>query len=303
MKLLAIDIGGSKLMAGIVAENGEVLDSVRTELAPGYDADFLRDTIKTAVTSLPYAQCSAVGVTVPGLADPDSGMWVYAPFSGIENLDISSFLSSLTGLPVGIENDVNACALAERQFGVCKDVDDYVWITLSNGIGGAVFINGALYRGASGNAGEIGHVNVCDEDGRRCGCGMHGCLEAEAAGPAISEEYELRTGRRLTAKAIAELANDGDTTAVEVYKRAGFLIGKALASAVNVLNPGLAVFGGGLSNDFELLQPSIEGALELYMFKNANKELRVVKTGLGYNAALLGAATLAIKKANDSNNK
>ena len=127
-----------------------------------------------------------------------------------------------------------------------------------------------------------------------CGCGGKGCLEAEASGSAIAAKYLDLTGEPLSAKEIARKAKEGDRISTALYREAGYLIGSAIASAANILNPELAVLGGGVSMDLPLLAPGIERALEEGLFSAANPEFKIVKTGLGYNAALLGAAALAL---------
>ena len=291
--VLSVDIGGSKLAAGIVGSNGTVLRRHVQPLPAAIDTDRLSAVIADAVEQVSVGFVpAAVGVTVPGLCDADKRVWRYAPFSGISDFAVGELLARLTGLPVFAENDVNACALAERRFGVCRNISDFLWITVSNGIGGSLFINGRLYTGSAGNAGEIGHLRVA-ENGRLCGCGMRGCLEAEASGRAIAAKYRERTGAVCSAKEIAAAAKAGDGEAQAVYEEAGFLIGKAVAAAVNLLNPAVAVFGGGVSMDFPLLESGLRRAAAEYIFAAANADVRFVQTALGYDAALLGGAALA----------
>ena len=233
------------------------------------------------------------GIAIPGLTDSENGIWVYAPFSGIRNFPISKMLFEKLSLPIFIDNDVNACAVGEKKFGLCKNTDDFIWITVSNGIGGSIFSGGALMKGHNGTAGEIGHIKV-NENGRLCGCGAYGCLEAEAAGPAISAYFKSSTELSKSAKEIAELAKSGNDAALAVYEEAGYKIGIAVSASANILNPEKIVFGGGVSTDFELLLPGILRASEKYLFSAANPSLSYEKTALGYNAALLGAAALAL---------
>ncbi|MDD6262743.1 MAG: ROK family protein [Clostridiales bacterium] len=292
--ILALDIGGSKLLCGIVSESGEILAKALAEFPDGYGLSEL----KTAVlkTALPLAKAFSpdrAGAAIPGLCDPKRGLWVYAPKTGIRDFDIKSFVSEEFRLPLYIENDVNACAVGEKRFGVCRGVDDYLWVTVSTGIGGSIFSGGKLLTGSCGNAGEIGHVKVVPS-GRKCGCGGLGCLEAEASGSAIAAKYLERTGKKLSAKQIAGLAKNGDGESAGLYREAGYLIGTALACAANLLNPECAVLGGGVAMDFPLLLPGIQSALGSGLFSAANPRFSVIQTGLGYDAALLGAAALAL---------
>ena len=292
MNILGIDIGGSKIAMGIIDDSGNVLCSEKDSLPSVINADLLTGIIKTMCDRMSEKyNFDKIGITIPGLADTKNGIWVYAPFSGISNFPIADIIGAIYKKPVYIENDVNACAVAEKYFGCCKNINDYIWITVSNGIGGSVFVNGSLYTGHSGNAGEFGHINVIDDRKFLCGCGNYGCVEAVAAGPGIMKQY----GGTLTAEQIAAKARNDDAAALAVFHNTGYYIGKALSSAVNILNPEMAVFGGGVSQSFDLIEQGIKEALAKYMFKAANKDIKIRQTALSYNAALVGAAAIAIR--------
>ena len=299
---LAVDIGGSKFMVSLVSSSGEILCVERhtwTELSPeGVVGD-----IKRAIHSLLAAHAEyrpgIMGAAIPGLADPEKGLWVEASFSGIRALPFSSIMEAEFGLPVRLDNDVNACARAERLFGCCKGVDNFIWITVSNGIGGSIFANGSLYSGSCGNAGEIGHVVV--EEGpnaRPCKCGLSGCAEMYASGLALVKNYLSLGGKRKidgeapTAKIIDGLARTGDETAIKAYELEGLYLGRAIGAAINLLNPQKVIIGGGVSLGFDLFWPSLKKTLETHVYRNANPGFAVEPTALGYNAALLGAAAL-----------
>jgi len=293
MNILGIDIGGSKIAVGIVDDSGSVLYSEKEQLPNGTNADSLFAVIKNKCDKITEKyHFDRIGINIPGLADTKNGIWVYAPFSGINNFPIADKIKKIYGKNVCIENDVNACAVGEKLFGCCKDADDFVWITVSNGIGGSVFANGKLYTGSNGNAGEFGHIKVRDDDDSKflCGCGDYNCAEAVAAGPGIAKRY----GGTLSAEEIAMEARSGNINAQNVMYDTGYYIGKALSAIINVLNPEIAIFGGGVSQSFDLLEPGIEDALSKYMFKAANKNIRLAQTALAYNAALIGAAAITL---------
>jgi glucokinase len=299
---LAVDIGGSKFIVGLVKSSGEILCMERyvwTELSP---EGVVRD-IKKAVHSLLAAYSkyhpTVIGATIPGLADPKKGIWVEAIFSGIRLLPFVSIMENEFSLPVYIDNDVNACAKAEKLFGCCKEVDHFIWVTVSNGIGGSIYANNNLYYGSAGNAGEIGHVIV--EEGpaaRPCKCGSSGCAEMHASGLAIAQNYLSLGGKPeidgepATAKSIEALARGGDKTAIAAYELEGIYLGRAIGAAVNLLNPQKVVIGGGVSLGFDLFRPSLLKTLETHIYRNANISVTVEPTILGYAAALLGAAAL-----------
>ncbi|MGL4593522.1 MAG: ROK family protein [Thermoguttaceae bacterium] len=339
MNILSIDIGGSKIMAAeTVVQNAQIEfgnRSFRTISNECRQSELL-DLIYEVVGELGTIEFERVGITVPGLADPKRGLWVYACFSGIQNFPIVSLLSEFfQNRPIFIENDVNACALAEKKFGKGRDLSDFLWMTISNGIGGGLVLDGNIYSGAFGCAGEIGHFSVVDsvkmnrismrsldiEPPFQCGCGNWGCLEAEAAGPGISRRYKSRLealskrkqaqlksaqinsdslkkvpSSDLSAESIAELARSGDEIALSVWEKTGELIGKSVAYAVNLLNLEAVFFGGGVVRSFDLLKESLEKSVQSRLFSSANRSIRLETTALGYDAALMGAAAIALLK-------
>ncbi len=295
-KVLAVDIGGSKVLCGVVDENGIVGRTARAEVLQGADAHGLMDlVIDCALQAMHGEAVRAVGVNIPGLADSEAGVWLYAPFSGIENIPVASILRDAFSLPVATENDVNACALAEMRFGCCKGERDFLWVTVSTGVGGAVVMDGAVRKGAFGNAGEIGHI-VVEEDPAKalmCGCGRPGCLEAMAAGPGIAKRY----GEGLSAKEVAQRAAVGEPKAAVVMEETGRYLGVALAACANVLNPAKVVLGGGVSEAFSTFQAALGRTLQNRLFVQSNPHLEICATPLGYRAALLGAAAIALCRA------
>ena len=296
--VLAIDIGGSKMLASIVDSDGNPAIVFRKEFSSAVSVSSLTEDILTTAKKAMDAtkrKAEAIGVTIPGVADTIRGLWHYAPFSGVSNFPIGQILEEAFHLPVFIDNDVNACALGERMYGCCRDTDDFAWITISNGVGGAIFSSGQLIRGFSNGAGEIGHI-VVEPDGNLCPCSHRGCLEAHASGRAIAAAYEKMTGMQSTAKKIAQLARIGDQAARQVYNQTGFYLGKAASYIANIVNPEKIVFGGGVSMDFDLLEGSIRDALDQMAFTTTNQGLKLCKTALDYNAALIGAATVAQTK-------
>ncbi|MCL1920811.1 MAG: ROK family protein [Kiritimatiellaeota bacterium] len=307
---LAVDIGGSKVLCGIVAEDGTVLRAHGEPLDCAKGLDGLTGAIRRCAEAVishtppaspqqsnpvnPVKKIDAVGATIPGLADAKRGLWVYAPFSGLSDIPIAQMLAEMFRAPVAIENDVNACALAEMRYGLCRDVRDFLWVTVSNGVGGAVVLDGRLYTGARGNAGEVGHLRVEGDPAKalRCGCGRDGCLEAMASGFGLARRY-AEPG--VTAKDIGARARAGEPKACAAMAQTGAYLGTAIATCANILNPSLVVLGGGVSQDFDLFSDALTQAYEAHVFARANAGLRILPTALGYNAALLGAATLAFE--------
>lgn len=294
--VFAVDIGGSKLLSGLVLSNGKVLDVVRNELKPDITTGTLESLIleawnklkKTHSDRLPFA----CGITIPGVADVERGMWTYACFSGISDYPVVFHMERHLGIPVYIENDGNACAWAEKAFGVCQDCDDFMWITVSNGVGAGIVLNGKLYRGFWEGAGEFGHL-IIEPGGRMCPCGHRGCMEAMAAGPGISARYEKKTGHCLSAKEIGERARAGEEDALQVIRDTGIYLGRGLGKAACLLNLQRYVLGGGVMQSLDLIEEPLRRTFHEEAFARPNQEAEIMKTGLGYEAALLGAAAIA----------
>ncbi|MCL2104937.1 MAG: ROK family protein [Kiritimatiellaeota bacterium] len=301
-RVLAVDIGGSKVLCGVVDGTGQVLCSQGEPLDKDTGLDGLMSAVRRCGERV-LQQCNpvkktqvgidAVGATVPGLADAKRGLWVYAPFSGLSDIPIARMLSEMFGAPAAIENDVNACALAEMRFGACREVRDFLWVTVSNGVGGAVVLDGRLYTGAHGNAGEVGHLCVEEDPAKalRCGCGRDGCLEAMASGTGLARRY-AEPG--VSAKDIGARARAGEPKAREAMARTGEYLGRAIADCVNILNPSAVILGGGVSQDFDLFSDALVRVYRARVFARANPDVRIRQTALGYNAALLGAAALGL---------
>ena len=302
-KILCIDIGGSKMLTGVIDETGRVLISrklplhsptkqqVAEAILSESDAILQSDIWKEPNSD----DIACIGVSIPGLTDPERGFWVYAPFSHIENFDVRTLLASKYNKPVYMENDGNICTLGEKRFGVARNETDFIWVTVSNGIGSGIFLNNRVFRGFSQGAGEIGHVKVVDY-GAKCHCGSRGCLEMYGAAPGIVRRYKELAGRlrEITAQEVSQLARCGDKDALRVFQDEGFYLGKGIAAAVNMLNVPLVVMGGGVSASFDLFEPSLRATLKDFLFLDANDKLRIEKTGLGYEASLISAGACAL---------
>ncbi len=254
-------------------------------------------------TGIDWDDIARIGVTIPGLADRNRRYWIYAPFSGIRDFPIGALLEKKYGKKVYAENDVNACAWAEKIFGVCRNTNDFLWITVSNGIGGGLVLRGDVYSGAFGGAAEFGHLCVV-ENGHRCGCGNRGCLEAEAAGPGIARRFIEQIAQlppdqqkqfgieNPTAESIARAARNGNKVALQTYDQTGYYLGRAAAWAANLINPAKIIIGGGVAGAFDLFYPEMEKTFRAQSFQSVNSKLIFEKTGLGYEAGLFAAASL-----------
>jgi len=299
MMIGAIDAGGTKVLTAVMTEAGQVLARRQASVPPadvpayfGRCAEMLKACALEVGVGI--GDLAGVGMNIPGMVTGD-GTVLGSPSAGWSAFEAKPLLRASLGLSHGnvfFENDINACALAELRFGGAAG--DFVWITISTGNGGAVVSDGQLVRGAGGCAGEFGHLKVEREHPRRCGCGGLGCLEAHASGVAIGRRAEeAGLGRGTDAKRCEELARQGDAVALAVYEETGVYLGRALAIAANLLNPSCAYIGGGVSMALDLMLPAIRRTLSAEALPQC-VDLKVERTRLGYEAALLGAAAVCL---------
>lgn len=308
-QVLAIDIGGTKVLGGVVNEEGQVLatEQIPSRVEEGPRQLFRRIyEVSEKVLSRAQLSVSAVGVTAPGMVDSRTGTLIYAPFSGWRDVAVGERIARHFGLPTRVANDVNACALAEQRFGVAAGLRHFAWMTISTGIGGGIVIGGEIYEGGGLVAGEFGHL-VVEDDGPLCGCGTRGCLEACASGTAIArmakEAIEAGTETSIappvTAAAVADAARKGDSLARSIFAKQAFYLGKALSWIINILNPEMVVLGGGVVRAADLFLPRAREICRQRVISQSNKEVPIVETGLGYQAGLIGAASLVLDLAED----
>lgn len=297
---LAMDVGGSKYVVAIITGEGKILNRRRGSWRALNAPTILSQLIEAARSLLVETNevPVACGITIPGLADPKHGLWVEAAFSGIRNFAICEAVQKALGIPTWCENDGQAYSLAEMTFGCCRKVRDFLFVNVSNGIGGSIVSDGKLLSGSRGFAGEFGHCNAVPS-GRPCKCGQRGCLEMHAAGPGIALTYEEMggapdvTGRRADCKVVADRARAGDSIAQAAFDEAGRCLGRVLATAVNLLNPSRIVIGGGVSLAFDLFAPALRQTLQERIYAGANPTVKILPTPLGYDAGLYSAAAIA----------
>jgi glucokinase len=304
-----IDVGGTKIAGGVVDDAGNILEELRVQ-SPATDVPAIEQAIETLVTELRTRHdIAAVGVGAAGYIDRARSVVLFAPNLAWRDLDLKADLERRLGLPVVIENDANAAAWGEFEFGAGKDVDDLLLVTVGTGIGGGVVLDGSLYRGAFGVGAEIGHMRVVP-DGIRCGCGNRGCFEMYASGTALVREVRAaaaagsllaadlveRAGgdpAGITGPLITDAARDGDTFALEHLAGLGRWLGEGIASLAAVLDPAVVVVGGGVSAADELLLDPVRQAFAAQLTGRGHRPmLEIRKASLGNRAGLIGAADL-----------
>jgi glucokinase len=297
----AIDLGGTHLRTAVVTDAGEVRGRrhARSDVAAGADAVVDQASGMLAQSIADHLaeggeRPRAAGVSAPGPLDPDLGLLLDPPnlVASFRDYPLAERLTAAIGLPTRIDRDTQVAALAEGRYGVASGVSDYVYLTVSTGIGGAVVTHGRLLRGERGLAGELGHLTV-DLNGPSCGCGARGHLEAIASGTAIGRAATRRLGRPMTAAETAAAEAAGDPTATEVMEYARRAFAAAVVSIVDVFAPRLVVVGGGvaLGQGDRLLGPARE-AVAAHAFREHARQVEIVQAALGDDVGLLGAVPL-----------
>ena len=308
---IGIDVGGTKVLGGVVDQFGKVLARARRD-TPRQGGLALTQTIaEIALELLGQYEITSVGVSAAGFVSSDRKTMLATPnIADWNGVNLDSELTKLIALPVIIENDANAAAWGEAKFGAGRDEAHMMMLTVGTGIGGGVVVNGALYRGAFGTASEFGHMRVVP-DGDLCGCGARGCFEQYASGnallrhareainasPEIARNLLSRgdgTVAGLTGDAITDAARDGDPVALAAFNTTAQWLGAGIAALSAVLDPACVVIGGGVIDAGEILLAPTRKALERTMpFAGKHPSPRIISAELGNQAGLVGVADLA----------
>lgn len=306
---VGVDIGGTKIAAGVVDAGGRVTE--REELPSDvHEPQALLDQIIQLVRQLSSNEIVGVGIGAAGLIAFDSGRYLYGPNTGLRDLDLASMISSQIGLTVRLDNDANCAAWAEHRFGAGRGTKHFLCVTLGTGIGGGFVFDGRPYRGAHGGAAEIGHMLV-DPDGPLCGCGRRGCWEQYASGLALERmarealrfqpdhvlHAHLSRGE-ITGPAITAAARGGDALAKGVIDEMARWVGWGFASLVNLLEPERIAVGGGIAREWDILQETALRAMSDRTEATDHRRLPdVVPASLGPDAGIVGAALLLLDPA------
>lgn len=311
---IGFDLGGTTMRAAVVSERGQIIchlkRSTRAEEGASSVMQRMLDLIRAIITDSPFQlhEIGGIGIGSAGQIDPRSGTVLSATdnLPGWGGMPLAAQVQETFGLPVRVDNDANAATWGEKRFGAGQGVEHLICITIGTGIGGGLIVDGQLYHGAKGVAGEIGHLTV-KLDGLPCNCGSFGCLEAYAAGPATVARAQnaVRAGARtalvqmtdnrpeaITVPLIAQAAAAGDPLASQVLQETGRYIGAGLAGLVNVLNPERIVIGGGVAQAGDCLLKPIERTIRARAMPVAVAGLQVVPAQLGQEAGVIGAAAL-----------
>lgn len=311
--VIGVDIGGTNVKIGIVGLDGRVYKKkiFSTKKVPQKDKliSLLIAHIKEVIEefSLRKKDILGIGIGTPGLIDSKRGIIHYlVNIKGFKEVPLKRIIENRLKIPTFLDNDVNIMCLGELYYGRGKGVKNMVCITLGTGVGGGIVIDGALYRGSTLSAGEVGHTTI-NEKGPRCGCGSHGCMEAYVGNTGIVKDavkrirknkktlmYKLVAGdlSNLTPKIISRAAKRGDELARDILEDTGRRIGVGLATIVNILNPEKIIIGGGIADAGKILFDAIRSTVRKRAMKVPARAVRIVKAKLGQDAGLIGAVAL-----------
>ncbi len=292
---LGLDVGNTRLSAALVSREGRVL-ALRQDDAPP-DADGAIATLvrlAEEVHATAAERPEAAGIGFGGPVDTRSGL-VRRSFlsTGWDGLPLGRLLAERLGLPTWLANDADAAGLGEARFGAGRGARSMLYVNVGTGIGGAVLLEGRLHLGETSSAGEIGHM-VLDRSGPVCECGRRGCLQALASGTAIARMGREVAGREVTGHEVGEAAQAGDAAARAVLDEAAGWLGLGLANAAQLLDPERIIIGGGVAELGEILFSPVRAAYRANTLGPA-ADTPVVPAELGYDAGVIGAATLAME--------
>lgn len=297
---LGIDIGGTNTVVGLVDKAGNVLgtDSVKTQSFPVLE-EYVKTVSKLAKDLIAKNNVSIDDIVGLGIGAPNANYYTgniemapNLPWKQ-DKVPLAKMFREELNIPVTITNDANAAALGEKMYGVAKDMDNFIMITLGTGVGSGIVINGQLVYGHDGFAGELGHV-IIERNGRLCGCGRRGCLETYCSATGIVRTAKERNTPFLTSKDIYDAAVKGDETAIDIFKETGTRLGRALADMVVFSSPEAFVLFGGLAKAGDFIVKYTKEAMEeaiMPIFKGKVKIL--LSTMKDADAAVLGASALA----------
>jgi glucokinase len=308
--VIGVDLGGTKLLGGVVDERLNVHHRAHRR-ARGRDESEVIETVVSAVEELRDAAGGAiagVGFGIPSLVDQKRGTAVSTVHLPLADTPFRDLMAERLGVPVFLDNDANAALLAEARLGAARGARHALMLTLGTGIGGAVWVDGKLVRGADGAAGELGHM-VVDIDGPPCPCGNHGCLEAVASGTAIGVAGArvaeatpdsglgrmFTSGRLITGMLVTELAHDGDRAARDVLALVGMRLGVGITNLVYAFNPQVVVVGGGAIAAGDLMLDSARSVVRERALEPSRSTVEIVAARFGEEAGMLGAALMAFE--------
>jgi glucokinase len=308
--VIAADLGGTNLRAATIDSEGRIHERTKQHTPKAEKASEIVRAIVAAARECESrsldrgAGIRAVSVVVPGTVQVENGVVMKAPnVPCLDGFRLAAALQSELKWPAVLENDANAAAVGEMWKGAGRRRKSIIMVTLGTGVGGGIILDGKLWRGIDGSAGEIGHIGVEPFGGVACTCGSRGCLEVYASATAIVRmtrearprypNSPLHTTEELTAAGIYKSGLDGDELALEVFRRMGIYLGVGLASLINIFNPEMIVIGGGVADGWDLFIPHVNEQIAARAFPIPARRAEIVRAERGDDAGILGAAHIA----------
>ncbi|GKS12072.1 glucokinase [Paenibacillus chitinolyticus] len=306
---VGVDLGGTSIKVGLCDEQGKLIQTYEgptgTEHGPDFVLDRIVEYVHRIVDESPYEweQVAGIGAGIAGFMDIPTGFVELSPNLGWRNIAVKKTLEEKLGKTVKIDNDANVAALGEAWGGAGRGIPNLVCYTLGTGVGGGIIINGKIYQGFNGMAGELGHMSVVpDIEAIACNCGQSGCLETVSSATGIvrmandAKERGDRTSlaliEKITAKDVFDAAKSGDEVAVRIVNRAAYYIGKSMAAVAVTVNPQRFIIGGGVSKAGEILFNPIRETFRKLTPERAYTGVEIVPATLGNDAGVVGAAGL-----------
>jgi len=310
---MGVDLGGTNIRLGLVRPSGEIVEKMRLKSNAHLGPDALVSRLGEAIANLASpagrfdGTVAAVGIGIAGNIVPASGLVVVSPnLPGWRNIELKRILEERLDFTVAVENDANVMAVGEKWLGAGMDFSHFICLTLGTGVGGGLILNGKLWRGYWGSGGEVGHM-ILDPDGDECGCGNRGCLESVASASAICRKTinALKKGEQsllaeylhhpedLSARLVAEAARRDDRLALTIFEEVGKSLAVAIGNIMNLLGLEAFLIGGGVSASWDLFYPSLKQELNRVCKLFPPEMFQVVRTRLGEDGGVLGAARIA----------
>jgi glucokinase len=307
---IGIDLGGTQVRAGLVDASGAVVAhaATRTDATGGPQAviEQIHQLVREVAAVVVLERIAGVGMAAPGPLDGDAGVTLGIPtLAGFSGVPLARLLEERLDLPVRLENDGIAAAFGEWRFGAGRGLRNFVYVTVSTGVGGGIVADGRLLRGRRGMAGHVGHMTII-RDGALCACGNRGCWEAHASGTAFAREGRRRAamvvgsilaahGAALDGQIVFEAARKGDPLARALVAEEAQLLGIGIVNLLHLYSPELVVLGGGVSNGFDLLHAGIVAQIHAAALAPF-RDVPIVRAALGGNSGLVGAAALILEE-------
>lgn len=311
--VIGVDLGGTFIKLAAFDSRGRVLGRRRVLTGSHENGEKILANLASVTADLcrelPDRKPLAVGVGVPGILDLDRGLLVKSPnLSRLEGSPLRDWLAEVLSCPVILENDANAAAVGEKWLGAGRRLESFLFVTLGTGVGGGLILDGKLWKGVRGGAGEFGHL-VVEPDGPPCGCGGRGCLETYASATGIARMAREAIGARrpslirelageqpdaIDPELVSYAAKHGDPVALEIYRQVGRYLGIAITDVVNLLDLHHFILGGGVSHALPLFAGSLRDELRSRTFGIAVEKIHIMQAECGEDAGLLGAGYLAL---------